>query len=172
MKSKITLFLVLTITNSGCTTAAFVDSVIDGSYFDEPIIKYGEFPFSLSFLVDGQLKTIEDTLICKYDGKKVDASGAKNRWNMSFSSGRDYILLKKLDNNRYIYLPVGGCKTYMDDWPDYVKVDLEQMGPALSSENETGTTYSALSTEIAESEYGIKIVTWNYTNPISQPEKQ
>ena len=41
-----------------------------GCYDDlpEPKIKYGEFPFVLTYEVDGEIRVIEDTIVCEYEG--------------------------------------------------------------------------------------------------------
>jgi hypothetical protein len=165
----ISLAVVLLI--SGCTAASFVDSVVDGSHFDEPEIKYGEFPFSLTFAVDGDKKTINDTLICQYGGKMVDEGGARNKWLTSYSSGRERVILKTVNINSYIYFPIGSCNTYMDDWPDYVVSYLEPVMLSIFNKTKTGAASRLLDTADAERVYGIKILSWKYAKPIEQPEK-
>ena len=43
----------------------------------EPRIKYGEFPFKLIYEIDGKTMTIEDTIICEFDGFKVVGEAGK-----------------------------------------------------------------------------------------------
>ena len=163
-------FLVCIPLITGCTAASFIDSVIDRSYFEEPKIKYGEFPFLLSYIVDGKPNTLRDTVICEYDGKMTDAGGSRSKWTMSFASGRERVVLRSLENGDYVYFPTGGCKTYMDDWPNYVKTDLKSASPALTKINDSLTTHFALDAEVAENKYQVRIVRLEFTSPISEPE--
>ena len=55
----------------------------------KPEIKYGEFPFVFVYELDGEIKTIEDTIVCEYDGIQWTNSGNKKRkWKSHLKSGR------------------------------------------------------------------------------------
>ena len=58
---------------------------------EEPVCKYGEFPFTLQYEINGEIKTISNTLVCKYKGIGIDeASGKKRLWEVG-ESGKLYI---------------------------------------------------------------------------------
>ena len=52
---------------------------------EEPLIKYGEFPFELVCEIDGQEVTYKDTLIIEHAGDKYlfEYEGRHNEWNRS-----------------------------------------------------------------------------------------
>ena len=45
----------------------------------KPEIKYGEFDFKLVYEIDGEMQTIEDTVICEFDGFNFDEANGKTR---------------------------------------------------------------------------------------------
>ena len=70
----------------------------------EPEIRYGEFPFVITYEVDGEIKTIEDTVICEYDGIEWTNSGSKERkWKSYLKSGNKGIVLLKVDDGEMSY---------------------------------------------------------------------
>ena len=53
----------------------------------KPEITYGEFDFKLVYEIDGEIQTIEDTIICEFDGFNIDeASGKTRRWKEEFKN--------------------------------------------------------------------------------------
>ena len=162
--SAISFIIILT----GCTTATFIDSVVDGSYFKEPNIKFGEFPFVITYEVDDSKKTIRDTLKCTYDGKESDAGSTRNKWIQAFDSQNEDVVLKALSKDSYVYFPIGSCKAYMDDLPDYVETDLKTIRLAISIKSADSVNYSSIEEDVAEKKYGIRITEWEFTSPISQ----
>ena len=53
----------------------------------KPEITYGEFDFKLVYEIDGEIQTIEDTIICEFDGFNIDeANGKTRRWKEEFKN--------------------------------------------------------------------------------------
>ena len=53
----------------------------------KPEITYGEFDFKLVCEIDGEIQTIEDTIICEFDGFNIDeANGKTRRWKEEFKN--------------------------------------------------------------------------------------
>ena len=53
-----------------------------------PVIRYGEFPFTLVYELNGEERVVEDTLICEYDRWDWSAgSGSYVRWKSRLDSG-------------------------------------------------------------------------------------
>lgn len=63
----------------------------------KPAYTYGEFPFHLEYEIDGQVKTVEDTVIVEFDGFGLNGgSGGKYiQWKKSLASGNKEIVLYK-----------------------------------------------------------------------------
>ena len=77
---------------------------------------YGEFPFEIVYELDGQIMTINDVYVCKYDGIKQDSFFDKYReWKGYVKrTGEDYPILLE-DGNLKLFCYVGDPEYYMND---------------------------------------------------------
>ena len=82
MKKKIT-FLGVAL---GFVLGLLVSALIAGSFtgvflsVPKPEIKEGEFDFALTYEVDGEIKKIEGTYVCKFDGISRNLDGVARKW--------------------------------------------------------------------------------------------
>ncbi len=72
----------------------------------KPEITYGEFDFKLVYEIDGEMQTIEDTIICEFDGFNIDeANGKTRRWKEKFKNEQDNELyafrVEQIDNPEF-----------------------------------------------------------------------
>lgn len=89
-----------------------------GSSPQPPKIKYGEFPFKLVYEINGERVTVEDTLICEYDGIGWNEGTGKHRkWKSYLESNREErsILLLELEDHTKIYYSTYMPGYYMGD---------------------------------------------------------
>lgn len=91
----------------------------------KPEITYGEFDFQFVYEIDGNVKTIEDTIICEFDGFNIDEGrGKTRRWKESFENEQNNELyawrVEQIDNPDYNEYK-GGRK------PDYNQIVLENI---------------------------------------------
>ena len=92
MKSK-TLIIALIVVG----IVIFVLFFFNCGLFISPEVKFGEFPCKLTYEINGEIKTIEDVIICEYDGIEIDeAHGTKRKWKTSLKSGNERIILLDL----------------------------------------------------------------------------
>ena len=62
----------------------------------KPAIRYGEFPFRLTYELNGETKTIEDVAICEFDGYgERSEAGQDRKWKTHLKSGLDDLLYEK-----------------------------------------------------------------------------
>lgn len=150
-----------------------------------PVVKCGEFPFVLTYEIDGEIKTIEDTLICEYDGVKWTNSGDKKRkWKswIKGSGGEDIILLDLSDKNEYhelgykmldLYFSCGSAEYYMGDDEGYRRayaVDLEMIHfHYIGEEGKIGG--SAYKKDEAYEKYKLRIIDWKIEEPVDNEFK-
>ena len=45
----------------------------------KPKVKYAEFPFKLTYELSGEVRSIEDIIICEFDGFSIDEANGKHR---------------------------------------------------------------------------------------------
>ena len=143
----------------------------------KPEITYGEFPITLTYEYNGELKTIEDTVICEFDGFGFnEAHGKFRKWETYLKSGNvDLVILdlrgsdaKDKYGNKILcfFFSFGNAEYYMGDtwrksYPqirDYVEYKYER---------EDGTTGgSAYTADEALNKFGIKLISFENAQPI------
>ena len=151
----------------------------------EPEITYGEFPFVLTYELDGEIKTIEDVVICEYDGIEWTNSGSKERkWKLYIkSTGKEMISLKDLSNendftdwgNQVLELCSypGHAEYYMNDPDSYFNrlPEEDNMIDYLYITPEGKKGYSAFTADEALERYNIRIIKWEYSKQIENSYK-
>lgn len=56
----------------------------------KPTICYGEFPFTLTYELNGEVKTIEDIAVCEFDGYyELTGAGQDRKWKTYLKSEKD-----------------------------------------------------------------------------------
>lgn len=152
-----------------------------------PEIQYGEFPFTLTYEIDGERKVIKDTIICEYDGyKMLGEAGWYREWNSHLKSGNDRITLLDLksrnEKNEFDYWMLelffywGNAEYYMGEPLDYASRDPknEQDFDWIDYQYQTPdgiVGYSAYAAEEAFRKYGIKLISWECSLPIENTLK-
>ena len=132
----------------------------------KPNIRYGEFPVTLAYEINGQRKEIKDTLICEYDGIGADEGRGKFRkWKERLASGNDIIILLKVNENKLIEFYPGSAEYYMGDG-DIEKND--SLFPNAVHEEKEGSVISSgiIFEEELLQEYNIKLISWQPSQPI------
>ncbi len=152
-----------------------------------PQITEGEFPFVVEYEINGQRYLIEDTVVCTWDG--YDASNnfaifgypSSREWGESLKSGNEDflgILLMELEENTEsvfvkgrinyesrVFLDYGSAEYYMGDTDGthYHKPCIRY----YEEHNETpDITFTTLTNEQLEKYFGIKIIRFEFSEPI------
>lgn len=133
-----------------------------------PEITYGEFPVRLEYEINGQRMVIQDTLICEYDGIGSDEGRGKYRkWKKRLASGNQRMTLLKVDNTKEIYYTPGSANYYMGDL-DNAKDYKHSFPDAAIIENDGRITSDGIiSSDELLSKYNIKLISWDYSQPIT-----
>ncbi len=95
-----------------------------GLYFSpappKPEITYGEFDFKLVYEINGEIRTVEDTIVCEFDGFNVDEGrGKTRRWKEKF---------KNEQGNELYAFRAEDPAYYKKSKSDYNKIVLENTG--------------------------------------------
>ena len=144
---------------------------------EKPEIKYGEFDYSIVYEINGETKTINDTLVCEYDGISYNLDGKSLKWKTYIKGTKDqdnYLIFENDEYKLYIYLPAD-ARYYMDD-PNYEIYELdddiepwfvyEYVSDGLDKE------YQMFSAEEYEEKFGAKILSWEIEEPIENSYKK
>lgn len=137
-----------------------------------PVVKEGEFDFALTYEIDGEIKTIEGTYVCKFEKVEYFLDGINRKWT-GYIKGHehsDMYALKTTDEGIIKVNPDLSPKFFMSD-PHY-----------KSSENTDypkPEPYLYIVAEESENEYllnryegdDVKIISFEYDPPIENTFK-
>ena len=125
----------------------------------KPEIKYAEFPFELVYEYNGEQFTVNETIVCDYEGISFSLEGGNSRdWTCYITNNDDYGRYY-LNEEAYIQVPLE-ADYYMGD-PEF---DADFATPYIYFADEsTGTMYYEQDlTDVI----GAKIISWNPTSPL------
>lgn len=147
-----------------------------------PEIKQGEFPFSLTYSINGSTIVVEDTLICQYSGIDMynENTGKQRSWSSHLLSGDEYIILYETEGipetfswrdkekregfYTIIYFNPGSAGYYMGE--------IESQEPIFPdvqyiSSGEGGTHIMGyISEDDLSKDFGIEFISWEASPPI------
>ena len=129
-----------------------------------PKVKHGEFPFELIYEYRGEQITIEDTIVCDYEGKSWSLDGGSSRdWKCEFSKddeyGQYYIDKENVPN---LYIDVPSAPDYYMGDKEY---DKENAHPIIMYIDETTGTYYQEKDKVDVID--IKIIDWKPSEPLN-----
>jgi len=145
----------------------------------KPEIKYGEFPFTITCELNGEEYTVEDVVICKYDGiKNISDSELGRCWKSYLQSDTERtseVLLLLIEDGDITYelsSYYGDPAHYMGDYTyqsDYYSTsrlyDCEQV-ILYQWENDKRTFGEKITQEESMERFGFRIVEKQFSQPI------
>ena len=138
----------------------------------KPEKTYGEFPFRLEYEIDEKIIIVEDKLICKYDGIGFNEGQGKTRkWKSYLESGNEKILLLKIDETQEIYFDPGSAWYYMGDGDESGFYHTFPNAWETKKINNI-TSKRIISADELWVEHKIRLIDWQYTQPIQNSFKQ
>ena len=132
---------------------------------DVTTIKEAEFPFQIVYEKNEEIFVIEDILICEYDGTYTHSGGKSRSWKEYFKSENDDVLTVFKDGTTEICIGIGSSRYYMNE-PDYSDKNSEITPWASRVIRENGVHIEPVSEDELYSAYGIKIISWELSDPI------
>lgn len=145
--------------------------VLGGSWLflpnpSQPEITHGEFPFEIVLEIDGVTKTISDAYVCEYDGIGAGSNGKYIKWKGYIKSTGEEDIILVYEDNQQICCSVGSPEYYMND-PDHVQYEKNYPKVFYKKPHEMGgVSYGLISESELLAKYKIKIINWNFSNPI------
>ena len=139
-----------------------------------PAIKYGEFPFKLEYELNGEIKTVEDVIICEFSGFFVSggADGEKHRqWKSYLASGNTRIILTVVDGVEIFFSPImnneATAAVYMGDNEKHSEINQTFPNAWFTSdfENERVNPYIIFAEDMWN-KYNLKLLKWEQSAPI------
>ena len=159
MKKTICLFMALLLFSFALTSC--------GLTMPRPEVKEGEFDVSVTYEVGGETKTLDLVYVCDYDGVKMSLEGTRYRaWNGHFEGYEDgdVIEVTKTDDGSRIVLSFLIYAEYFMGEPDFVDFYPEAKTERIYFED--GIEMIDYDEELITEEYGVRIISINYEEPI------
>jgi hypothetical protein len=139
-----------------------------------PSVKEGRFDFSVTYEVDGEVKTYSGVYVCEFDGAYKTLAGEGVDWEGYIENGDDKgIIPIQTNDDGIIYIDLYFVPEYFMDDPDAICYDVP--APALvmvyHSDDPDVSSYET-DAEILETNYGVKIISYKYADPIKNTFKE
>ena len=137
-----------------------------------PQIKYGEFPFTITYEINNEVKVYKDVVICEYEGiESWGTAGKYRKWSRNLKSGNEHIvILKSKENGKSfeIYVPVPGLPEYY--MGDFDKRSREECENGMKDDRYLGYKQGEIEHSITKEEalgkYNVKVINIEYSPPI------
>ena len=132
-----------------------------------PEVKEGEFDVSVTYEVNGEVKTLDLVYVCDYDGVKMSLEGTRYRaWNGHFEGYEDgdVIEVSKTDDGSRIVLSFLIYAEYFMGEPDFVDFYPEAKTERIYFED--GIEMIDYDQELITEDYGVRIIGIDYDEPI------
>ncbi|MBQ1271264.1 MAG: hypothetical protein IIY11_06355 [Clostridia bacterium] len=136
----------------------------------KPEIRYGEFPFTLVYEIEGKEKVIEDVIVCEYNGIEIDKRQQRKVrvWDGYIKSNSlEYIKLIGLYDelgNEYcrVCFDWWDAEYYMDDRSEHSNVAPNTIANRIIyyRRGDTKWVEKKMSSQEAYEEYGLRIISW------------
>ncbi len=145
----------------------------------EPEIKYGEFPFCITYEVNGEIRTKEDVVICEYDGiENRGTAGKYRKWKARLKSGEKRVTLLQGEKNNVLYeitIGYGQPEYYMGDYNQdkayYENSMQDDRYIGLIQWDKDAQKGCVITKEQALKDYCIKILDMEFAEPINNSFK-
>ena len=132
----------------------------------EPKTKYGEFPFSLTYKIGGNMITVNNTYVCKFTGIGWNTGrGFYKKWSGYVKeTGLENVLLFE-DTEIKIFCQIGDPHYYMLD-DDYLAWEKKSLSPPHLYIEKKTNDFKYMSVDQIKQTYDIEIISWKFSNPI------
>lgn len=133
----------------------------------KPEITYGEFPFRLEYEINGEHCVVEDTIICEFDGIGAGSNGKYRKWKERLASGNEGVLLYNVSATEKLFFITASPEFYMGDQKEGVEYNNHMIRAFIRG----GASSGLIQAEELINKYGIKIITWEPSEPIQNTFK-
>lgn len=168
---------------SAIAIIGFIIYFSTSSDMPKPEVKYGEFPCKLVYELNGKQETIEDIIVCEFNGYKlIGENGRYRQWKTHLKSGNERLTLLDLRSSKEVnefeqtmlelYFYYGNAEYYMNDIGDRQRNAQELDRVSYHYQTTDGTIGgSSLKAEEAYEKYKIKLISWEAALPIENTFK-
>lgn len=135
----------------------------------EPEVTYCEFPFEITYKLNGETKTISDIYVCEYVGSYWNWNiGNYREWKGYLKSNQNENIVLIKDGNLHLCLSIGSPEYYMGDSEYYSDESYTPHIFYVIEPNEAGGQTSGTDPNMIEkltAKYNLKIISWELSEP-------
>ena len=137
-----------------------------GIQVPRPETKYSEFDFSVTYEYKGEIKTVSGVYVCEYDGTAWYLDGGYSReWKGYIKGGMDTLIeIDRIDDD-VVWLDLEFYPEYFMSDPTWNWMGAPEPMFSIKVQGDEGI-YFENDPEIIEKDYGAKIISYEYAEPI------
>ena len=173
-KFLLVLFVVLTVIIAIYMVAISGAFSLFMSEPEKPEITYGEFPFTITYEVNGEIKKVEDAIVCEYDGiKNLGTAGKYRAWSSKLKSGNERVTLLRIEEENRIYeitVSAGLPEYYMGDFiqgkTEYERAMLDDNYLGYIEWKNGEQTGISVSKEEVYEKFKLKVIEMDFSEPL------
>lgn len=129
-----------------------------------PTVQEGRFDFSVTYEVNGEVKTYSGVYICKFDGVLTTFVGSSLEWEEYIENEKEVDIPIQTNEDGTVYINFGFSPAYFMgeayDHPD------PEPNLFMMYHNSTPDSLEITSEEDVIAEYGVRLIGYEYADPI------
>ena len=135
-----------------------------------PQIKEARFDFSVTYEINGEVKTYSGVYVCKYDGVNTTFLGSGIRWKGYIENEKEIDVPVQTNEDGVIYINFGLSPEYfMGDPYDYAAPTPNLF--LVYNDIDPDSMYVTGEEDVIAG-YGVKLISWEYADPIENSYKE
>lgn len=155
------LLIVATVILSGCVARVPI-----------PDVKEGRFDFSVTYEIDGNIKTYSGVYVCKFDGVHTTFLGSGIDWDGYIENEEYPDILIKTNEYGSIYINFGFLPEYFMSDPNAVYYSVPEPNLYIIYHDDDPDITESTSEEDVIAGYGVRLIGYEYADPIENEFKE
>ena len=137
-----------------------------------PEIKEGRFNISVTYEIDGEIKTYTGVYVCEFDGIHVSVYGAGRDWEGELVGEEERDIAIQTNVDGVIYINLGLNPEYFMNDPDAILYDEPKPNLFMIYHDDDPDFISVTDEEDVIASYGVRLISYDYDPPIENTFKE
>ena len=137
-----------------------------------PEIEEGRFDFSVTYEINGEVKTYTGVYVCSFDGVLTTLIGSSLEWKGYIENEKEEDIPIHTNDVGVVYINCGFFPEYFMGDPDAAYYESPTPNLYLLYHGSTADDLDITSDEEVIAELGVKLIGWEYADPIENSFKE
>lgn len=137
-----------------------------------PEVTEGRFDFSVTYEINGEVKTYSGVYVCKLDGVLTTFLGSSLQWKGYIENEADVDIPIQTNEDGVIYINPGFSPEYFMGDPDAVDYDVPKPNLFMIYHSDDPNVSDITGEEEVIEGYGVKLIGYEYAAPIKNTFKE